>query len=66
MAKGMTQKSLGLKVGMSQPAIARFEAGDTGMGTTMTTLIKIATALGKRVEFTELAEPYLTAKPPLG
>lgn len=63
MAQGMTQEELALKAGLVQAAISRFEKGERGV--TMNTLIRIAWALGKKIEFTELAEPNLS-NPPKG
>lgn len=59
MALGFTQDELARRCGLKQEAISRFEKGEKGA--TITTLIAIATALGKKLHFTEMAEPYLTA-----
>lgn len=57
LAKKMTQEELADRAGLFQEAISRFEKGKKGA--TMDTLIKIAVALGKKVDFTELAEPNI-------
>ena len=61
LAKGFTQQQLAEKSGVVQEAISRFEKGE--VGATMATLVKLATALGKEVDFTELAEPHLKPVP---
>lgn len=45
---GLTQRELASRMGTSQAAIARLEAG--GVGATLTTLQKVATALHLEVE----------------
>ena len=46
-AAGLTQRELASRMGTSQAAIARLEAG--GVGATLTTLQKVATALNLEV-----------------
>ena len=46
-ASGLTQRELASRMGTSQAAIARLEAG--GVGATLTTLQKVATALNLEV-----------------
>lgn len=46
-AAGLTQRELASRMGTSQAAIARLEAG--GVGATLTTLQKVATALNLQV-----------------
>jgi ribosome-binding protein aMBF1 (putative translation factor) len=46
-AAGLSQRDLAKKMGTSQAAIARLEAG--GVGATLTTLHRVAVALGRRV-----------------
>jgi len=50
---GLSQRDLAKKMGTSQAAIARLEAG--GVGATLTTLHRVAVALGRRVTV-ELSE----------
>ena len=45
--RGLTQRELASRMGTSQAAIARLEAG--GVGATLTTLQKVATALNLEV-----------------
>ena len=59
LAKGWTQERLANESGLVQEAISRFENGEKGA--TMGTLSRLATALGKEIEFTELAEPNLVS-----
>jgi transcriptional regulator with XRE-family HTH domain len=47
--KRLTQAKLAQKAGMPQSVIARVENGERGM--TITTLIRIANALGKEIKF---------------
>jgi ribosome-binding protein aMBF1 (putative translation factor) len=44
---GLSQRGLAKKMGTSQAAIARLEAG--GVGDTLTTLHRVAVALGRRI-----------------
>ncbi|MCP4966186.1 MAG: helix-turn-helix transcriptional regulator [bacterium] len=44
---GLSQRELAAKMGTSQAAIARLESG--GVGATLTTLHRVATALGRRI-----------------
>lgn len=44
---GLSQRQLAARMGTSQAAVARLEAG--GVGATLTTLQKVATALGLQV-----------------
>ena len=46
-AAGLSQRELAARMGTSQAAVARLEAG--GVGATLTTLQKVATALGLKV-----------------
>ena len=46
-AAGLSQRELAARMGTSQAAVARLEAG--GVGATLTTLQKVATALDLRV-----------------
>jgi len=46
--KGLTQKQLADKIGTQQESIARLEAGK--YAPSLSLLIKVATALGKRLE----------------
>lgn len=46
-AAGLGQRQLAARMGTSQAAVARLEAG--GVGATLTTLQKVATALGLKV-----------------
>ena len=46
-AAGLSQRQLAARMGTSQAAVARLEAG--GVGATLTTLQKVATALGLQV-----------------
>jgi ribosome-binding protein aMBF1 (putative translation factor) len=46
-AAGLSQRDLATRMGTSQAAVARLEAG--GVGATLTTLQKVATALDLRV-----------------
>ena len=46
-AAGLSQRQLAARMGTSQAAVARLEAG--GVGATLTTLQKVATALGLKV-----------------
>lgn len=62
LAQGFTQKQLALEAGLVQEAISRLEKGEKGA--TMKTLIRVARALGKKIVFTELAEPFLTKDEP--
>ena len=48
LSKKMTQKKLAKKADMPQSVIARLESGRQGLS--FTTISKIATALGKKVE----------------
>lgn len=48
-AAGLTQRDLAGRMGTSQAAVARLEAG--GTGATLTTLQKVASALGLTVYF---------------
>jgi ribosome-binding protein aMBF1 (putative translation factor) len=50
---GLSQRDLAKKMGTSQAAIARLEAG--GVGATLTTLHRVAVALGRRITV-ELSE----------
>lgn len=50
-AGGITQEQLAEKVGTKQPDIARFEKGNQ-TSVKLSTIIKIAEALGVKVEFT--------------
>lgn len=45
-AAGLSQRDLAARMGTSQAAVARLEAG--GVGATLTTLQKVASALGMR------------------
>lgn len=47
-AAGLTQRGLAARMGTSQAAVARLEAG--GVGATLTTLQRVAAALGLRLE----------------
>jgi transcriptional regulator with XRE-family HTH domain len=62
MAQKMTQEELAQKSGLMQTAISRFEKGERGA--TMDTLTKIAAALGKTLDFTDLAVPHLISVKP--
>ncbi|MCX6218348.1 helix-turn-helix transcriptional regulator [Spirosoma sp.] len=42
--KGLTQKELGVKIGVSESAVARYESGTLNMSTEV--LFKIANAMG--------------------
>jgi len=46
---GLTQRELATRMGTSQAAVARLEAG--GVGATLTTLQKVATALNLNISF---------------
>lgn len=48
LAKNMTQKKLAKKADMPQSVIARLESGRQGLS--FTTISKIATALGKKIQ----------------
>lgn len=50
---GLSQRDLAAKMGTSQAAIARLESG--GVGATLTTLHRVAVALGRRI-IVELSE----------
>lgn len=50
---GLSQRDLAAKMGTSQAAIARLESG--GVGATLTTLHRVAAALGRRI-IVELSE----------
>jgi ribosome-binding protein aMBF1 (putative translation factor) len=52
-AAGLTQRELASRMGTSQAAIARLEAG--GVGATLTTLQKVATALNLEVAVRNLS-----------
>lgn len=43
---GLTQTDLAGRMGISQPALARIEAGRTNVDVTLTTLAKVAAGLG--------------------
>ncbi|MGO9557906.1 MAG: helix-turn-helix domain-containing protein [Acidimicrobiales bacterium] len=47
-AAGLSQRELALRMGTSQAAVGRLEAG--GVGATLTTLQRVASALGLRVD----------------
>lgn len=53
-ATGLSQTELAARMGTSEAAVARLEAGDAGA--TLTTLQKVATALGLRI-IIELSAP---------
>ena len=51
---GLSQREFAARMGLGETAVARLEAGDTGA--TLTTLQKVATALGLRI-IIELSAP---------
>lgn len=53
-SQGMTQSELGKKAGISQPNITRFESGS--YNPSLDFMVKIAAAMGKRVQITLVDE----------